>query len=62
MPFDVHSPSSHIITSESDDTSLADLSLIPAVLLTFSWDNDVKDILHEQGYLIPELKDKAESL
>ncbi|RZC43041.1 UBX domain-containing protein 6, partial [Asbolus verrucosus] len=58
LPFILTSPTGHKFEESDNDTSLAQLKLVPAIILTFQWDPSVAEEFLKAGntsYLKPEI-------
>lgn len=65
LPFILTTPIGHQLSDEDADKTLADLRLVPAAILTFSWDlSSAEEGVREQQlmYLKPEIMMLMQSL
>ena len=65
LPFILTTPIGHQLSDEDADKTLTDLRLVPAAILTFSWDYSIADeAVQEQQlvYLKPEILMLMQSL
>jgi hypothetical protein len=65
LPFILTTPIGHQLSDEDADKTLTDLRLVPAAILTFSWDCSIADeAVREQQpvYLKPEILMLMQSL
>lgn len=65
LPFILTTPTGHHLSDEDADKTLADLRLVPATILTFSWDSPVEEEVgsgQQPMYLKPEIMLLVQSL
>ncbi|XP_023025952.2 GDI interacting protein 3 [Leptinotarsa decemlineata] len=65
LPFILSAPTGHKLEDNDKDSTLADLRLVPAAILTFQWDPSVEEDLKAAGgvaYLKPEVMLLVQSL